>query len=277
MAVQKCPHCGERVWVPDRESQLLAKCPTCGREFDPPIVEVSDIDFKCTRTGQPFVVRLTRSDPDAQFTIADYTFPEKPEKTGVLAGLLRVWLSDPSPGGRGLLNPPPSTVTSASTSLVDDLAKGLSSLGFDAGRLDRFRRKAKASLEPELIVRSADLYNWAGFNCPCCKSDRLVGRCDCGFFGCQGTAEVRPEGRHWRCSCGWNGVLSGSIKTVEEKRKPQPTNQISVSELQLKLPAREPERLPAPELKRLPAPEQKRLPAPELKRLPPPSKRLPPP
>jgi hypothetical protein len=211
------------------------------------MVEVSDIDFKCTVTGQPFVARLTRSVPDARFVLSGYAVLNEPAPAhGALDRLRQMLLRDARPAARrGLFALRHRTAAGVKGWLVDAAAQGLVNFGFDPDEVDEVRHEIKATLDSEVITRSADEYDWTGFKCPCCPSDRLVGKCVCGVFGCQGTAEEKPGGRHWQCSCGWSGFLGGTMSTVEEKKFAKPREIWGAEELL---------RLPAPEMKRLPSP-----------------------
>ena len=271
MAIQRCPACQANVRVPDTGVRLRVTCPNakCGRRwFHPRFQEVSNIDFKCSVTGQAFWVKLSRDDPDARFTIDSVTMvdEEPPREPKAMAGRTLFGLIGDRDAGWGLLALP-SPDGAARPSIKGWLSviatQGQALVGLADQKTSRSALLAETA-PVEMLMRIADEYDWKGFTCPCCSSDGIVGRCGCGFFGCQGTAEEKPGGKHWTCSCGWSGWLEHSMTTVGEKKQRRPDPVL----LQVVHPA-----LPAPVTKRVTATTTKALPAP-VRQLPAPAKRL---
>lgn len=211
MAILTCPGC-ERggLRIPDGRRGKVT-CPRCGAEwFYPETIELSDIEFRCSKSGARFNVILSRRSPLHKFVIqkinkaADRTrhpteaeppyFSRQPARMGSEPSLPQAaprvsgWfarilgrkadvVSSPIPNGAVPKDQP--TVTTASAATLD-----------------------------------ADEYNWSGFFCPYCSTSSFVSG-GCGHLACNGTTELR-NGRHFhQCFCGHAGFISGTIKSFK--------------------------------------------------------------
>ena len=59
-------------------------------------------------------------------------------------------------------------------------------------------------------------YNWSGFSCPFCNAAGFVS-CGGGHLACDGTIQVRKDGRFHQCFCG-REIISGMIRTHVNER-----------------------------------------------------------
>ena len=70
MAILTCPGCDRGgLRVPDGRRGKVT-CPFCGAEwFHPPTVELSEVEFRCAKSGARFVLQMSRRSPLHKFVI----------------------------------------------------------------------------------------------------------------------------------------------------------------------------------------------------------------
>jgi hypothetical protein len=213
LAVLSCPGCDQKLRVPDGKRGTVT-CPHCSSEwFHPETIELSDVEFRCSKSGARFNVISSRRSPLHKFVIQatnkaaqKSTHPQKaktPSSSPQLAAKATPAL--PGAGSKiggwlvGLIRSKAADLAAATTSEV-------------AGK-DR-----SSDIKAAAASYAADEYNWSGFVCPYCDSASFVS-CRGGHLACQGTVENRNGGLFHQCFCGQAGFVTGTMKTLESKRR----------------------------------------------------------
>ena len=211
MTILSCPGCDHRLRVPDNKRGTVT-CPLCGSEwFHPETIELSSVEFRCSASGAKFNVISSRRSPLHKFTVQKV---EKavPKATGPLeAGSPR---SPPQPKPRNAspaLPPAAPGVVGWLARMVGRKTDVVPSKPVSEVTNDQ-RTKA---ISP--ATNDADEYNWSGFFCPYCKASSFVS-CGGGHLACDGTIQVRKDGRFHQCFCGHAAFIIGNIKTFENER-----------------------------------------------------------
>jgi hypothetical protein len=211
LAILTCPGCSHRLRVPDNKRGTVT-CPLCGSEwFHPEVIELSSVEFRCSASGAKFNVIGSRRSPLHKFTV------QKVEKAVLKAtGPLENGSPKSSPQFAPRKAPPalPPTaprvagwlarIVGRKTEVVP--SKPISEVTGD-------QRITATSV----ATNDADEYNWSGFFCPYCKASSFVS-CGGGHLACDGTIQVRKDGRFHQCFCGRAGFISGMIKTYKNER-----------------------------------------------------------
>jgi hypothetical protein len=212
MAIVACPGCSQKLRVPDSKRGTVT-CPQCAAEwFHPESIELSDVEFRCSKSGARFNVISSRRSPLHKFVIqatnkaapkaahAPQTEPPSSsphlaaKATPALPGAGRKiggWLVDIIRGKTGNL---PASVTP---------------------RVEGNDQSSGA--KPGAALHDADEYNWSGFSCPYCDASSFVS-CAGGHLACDGTIQIRKDGRFHQCFCGHAAFIIGTIKTLESNR-----------------------------------------------------------
>ena len=69
MVILSCPGCSQKLRVPDSRRGTVT-CPRCGSEwFHPETIELSDVEFRCSKSGARFNVISSRRSPLHKFVI----------------------------------------------------------------------------------------------------------------------------------------------------------------------------------------------------------------
>jgi hypothetical protein len=212
LAILSCPGCSHRLRVPDNKRGTVT-CPLCGSEwFHPEAIELSSVEFRCSRSGAKFNVISSRRSPLHKFTV------QKVEKAVAKAtGPLETGSPKSSPQRA------PRNALPALTPPAPRVAGWLARI---VGRKTEIARARPPSEEPKdrvtgtaisVTTNDASEYNWSGFFCPYCNAPSFVS-CGGGHLTCDGTAETR-NGRPFRqCFCGHAAFISGNIKTFANER-----------------------------------------------------------
>jgi predicted RNA-binding Zn-ribbon protein involved in translation (DUF1610 family) len=208
MPILSCPGCARGgLRVPDGKRGKVT-CPTCGAEwFYPEEIELSEVSFRCARSGAHFSVILSRRSKQHPFVI---------EK-----------IRRPMPAAESPLG---QSAPVTSKSMVDPESASMRLRGSLTRLLDRFvgsssppAMSSGGSSSPVESVSPGDQhdagdYNWSGFSCPYCGDVSFV-RCSGGHLVCQGTTEVRNDRRFHRCFCGGAGYIEGRIESFHDRRQ----------------------------------------------------------
>jgi hypothetical protein len=208
LAILSCPGCSHKLRVPDNKRGAVT-CPLCGAEwFHPEVIELSSVEFRCSASGARFNVVSSRRSPLHKFTV------QKVEKAVKAARSPEV-----APTPTSLLN---------SSDAPPALAPAKGRVGWLARIVGS---KAVATAKPlnealsdrptpggvSATTNDAAEYNWSGFSCPFCNAAGFV-LCGGGHLACDGTIQVRKDGRFHQCFCGRAGFISGMIKTYKNER-----------------------------------------------------------
>jgi hypothetical protein len=206
MTILTCPGCGRGgLRIPDGKRGKVT-CPTCGAEwFHPEQIELSEITFRCARSGAHFTVILSRRSPLHRFAI---------EK-------IRRFV--PATGSK-----PGQSAPATSNSVVNLEARSQRLLG-PRGWLTRISARFVApssALEmsnaapPAPLVDQHDAreYNWSGYSCPYCGAPSFL-RCSDRHLVCDGGTETRNGRLFYRCFCGAAGYIEGRIETFHDRRQ----------------------------------------------------------
>ncbi len=190
LAILTCPGCGRGgLRVPDGRRGKVT-CPTCGAEwFHPETVELSEVEFRCSKSGARFTVTSSRRSPLHKFIIKEImkvaptatrspkescsTFPQAVDPDVVAASSR-------------------SRATKMGKFLARIAARNVSAI--PSGSVSALAPKQEPpSVTTAAIIYDASEYNWSGFACPYCAASRII-RCGSGHLVCDGTAEVRTGG-----------------------------------------------------------------------------------
>jgi hypothetical protein len=210
LAILTCPGCGRGgLRVPDGRRGKVT-CPRCGAEwFYPEVVEVSEVEFRCSQTGAHFIVQLTRRSPLHKFVVQGIkNAPARPGK--------------PIKNERAAAPKSPEAVENRDVPL--DRLSGPKPVGWLArvfGKTGALATSTPARIvEPATPTPSNPLrydatqYNWASFFCPYCNASNFI-KCGAGHLVCDSTVEIRNDRRFHQCFCGNAGFIEGTIKTIE--------------------------------------------------------------
>jgi hypothetical protein len=213
MAILSCPGCSARVRVPDGRSQIKVTCPKCESEWlYPATVEYSDIDFVCSRSGAPFVVRMMRSATNELFKIKSaWLASEGAPATEIMAH------RDSEPlaifDGRSEGSKPSGMLARLVRSLAPPRPRDLPTLP-EGGPERRVQEDTGAGVEHPI-----DEYDFAGLVCPSCGSTSCHGCDQKGHLACSGG--VVTERSEIYCVCirtGKRAALNVAMKTVTNNR-----------------------------------------------------------
>jgi hypothetical protein len=212
LATVICPGCSHKLRIPDGKRGTVT-CPLCGAEwFHPETIELSDVEFRCSKSGARFNVISSRRSPLHKFVIQKITKPVPEAGRPTDAESLSVAQQPPvettprplplaAPGAGGWL----SRLTGR---------KAVSSPPIPPSGVSEDRQ---ADTPPPVAAHSIDEYNWSGFSCPYCSASSFVS-CSGGHLACDGTAKLRDGRRFRQCFCGQAGFITGTMKTVKGKR-----------------------------------------------------------
>ena len=212
LAVLSCPGCSQKLRVPDGKRGTVS-CPHCGSEwFHPETIELSDVEFRCSKSGARFNVISSRRSPLHKFVI-QATNKAAPKAT----------------------HPSQTVIPSSSPQLAVKARPALPEAGTKIGGwvVGILRGKAAdlpasmtpgaegkdqtSGADPAAASHDADEYNWSGFVCPYCSASSFVS-CAGGHLACDGTIQIRKGGRFHQCFCGHAAFISGTMKTLESIR-----------------------------------------------------------
>jgi transcription elongation factor Elf1 len=211
LAILSCPGCAHRLRVPDNKRGTVT-CPLCGSEwFHPEVIELSSVEFRCSANGAKFNVIGSRRSPLHKFTV------QKIEKAVPKAAGPLEASSPKAPQHPGLRKAPPAPPPAA-PGVVGWLARivGRKTDVVPAKPISKVTNDRRSTaISP--ATNDADEYNWSGFFCPYCNASSFVS-CGGGHLACDGTVQVRKDGRFHQCFCGRSGFISGVIKTFENER-----------------------------------------------------------
>jgi hypothetical protein len=206
MAILNCPGCGRGgLRVPDGRHGKVT-CPTCGAEwFYPQVVELSEVEFRCSSSGARFVVVLGRRSPLHKFVIQ-----------GIKNAARRT--PAPSDDARGMgpsakhpiaAPPAPPLLPLRARSWLARIPSFKGDIVSNEGAVADRPEPA-----PPLMTYSAEQFNWSSFFCPYCNAGGFI-KCGGGHLACDGSVQVRAGGRFHQCFCGNAGFISGTIETFE--------------------------------------------------------------
>lgn len=212
MAILSCPGCSHKLRVPDNKRGTVT-CPLCGSEwFHPQVIELSSVEFRCSASGAKFNVIGSRRSPLHKFTVQKV---EKavPKTTGPLkAG---------SPKSSPQLEPRNAqpALPRAAPGVGGWLARivGRKTDVVPSKQISEVPNGQRTTAAISATTNDADEYNWSGFFCPYCKASSFVS-CRGGHLACDGTVQIRNDGRFHQCFCGHAGFISGVIKKFENER-----------------------------------------------------------
>jgi hypothetical protein len=212
LAIVVCPVCQHKLRVPDGKRGTVT-CPHCGAEwFHPETIELSEVEFRCSKSGARFNVISSRRSPFHKFVIqkinkatdgasrpAEAEPLSSSEQPALKVGAPTVPLDAPRVGGwlaRIVGRKSEAAPSTPPTEVPKDQATGATG---------------------SVATHNADEYNWSSFSCPYCSASNFVS-CSGGHLACDGSAELRNGGRFHQCFCGHAGFITGTIKTLESKR-----------------------------------------------------------
>jgi len=216
LAIVTCPGCDRKLRIPDGKRGTVT-CTVCGAKwFYPETVELSDVEFRCSKSRARFNVISSRRSPRHQFVIQEI------KKAGAAAGRSSGRGDSPSLSPLQLLEaaaasslPPPASGHRGWLARVlgrkSDIMPSTPTVAVNP----KGDRTAGAALS--VVSHDAAEYNWSGFSCPYCGARSFVS-CAGGHLACDGTAEDRDGRRFHRCFCGHTGFISGTLKKLSSTR-----------------------------------------------------------
>jgi hypothetical protein len=215
LPILTCPGCGRGgLRVPDgRRGQV--RCPTCDAQwFHPETIELSEIEFRCGKSGARFTVIFSRRSPLHQFAI------EAVKRAAAVHPTHEPSESSPPSANAAMLNsaaePRQLPGPKRGGWLARVAAQVLPSTPSSTS-LPRPGQQQTPASTPVSADNIAD-YNWSGFYCPYCAASSFV-RCGRGHLVCDGTVELKSGRAFHRCFCGNAGFLTGTIQAVESERR----------------------------------------------------------
>jgi hypothetical protein len=211
LAILSCTGCSKKLRVPDGRRGTVT-CPHCRAEwFHPETIELSEVEFRCSKSGARFNVISSRRSPLHKFIIQAIDKPtpkanqapqtDSPSSSPQLAVKATPALPGARPKRAGWL----ARIVGRKVKVVSPKSSGDASNG---------QAPDPASA---VAVHDADEYNWSGFSCPFCDATSFVSSVG-GHLACDGTAQIRIGGRFHQCFCGQAGMITGSIKSLESRR-----------------------------------------------------------
>jgi hypothetical protein len=212
LVILSCPGCGRGgLRVPDgRRGQVT--CPTCGAEwFHPETIELSDVEFRCSKSGARFNVISSRRSPLHKFVIQKIN---KATEGATRSAEAETFYPSRQPGLRAGAPPVP-----LAPRVGGWLARivGLKSGVVPSNPPIAVPKDQATGATVSVATHNADEYNWNGFSCPYCSASSFVS-CSGGHLACDGSAELRNDRCFHQCFCGHAGFISGTIKAFEGKR-----------------------------------------------------------
>jgi hypothetical protein len=211
LAILSCPGCSQKLRVPDSRRGTVT-CPRCGSEwFHPETIELSDVEFRCSKSGARFNLLSSRRSPLHKFVIQ-----------ATNKGALKTHAPQTEPPSSS-----PQLAAKAAPALPGAGRKiggwlvgiiGGKTANLPATATDPVEGSDRSSLaKPGAASYDADEYNWNGFSCPYCNASSFVS-CAGGHLTCDGTVQIRKDGLFHQCFCGHAAFIVGTIKTLESKR-----------------------------------------------------------
>jgi hypothetical protein len=188
-------------------------CPLCGSEwFHPEVIELSSVEFRCSTSGAKFNVISSRRSPLHKFTVQKVEKALHKATSPLEAGSPRL-STQPEPRNA------PAALPLAASGVVGWLARivGRKTEIVPSKPISEVPTAQRTTAAIAATANDADEYNWSGFFCPYCNASSFVS-CGGGHLACDGTIQVRKDGRFHQCFCGRAGFISGMIKTFENER-----------------------------------------------------------
>jgi len=210
LAILSCPGCSHRLRVPDNKRGTVT-CPLCSSEwFHPEVIELSSVEFRCSASGARFNVISSRRSPLHKFTIQKVEKAVKAARSPEFGSSASSSLLNSHHAPLALVSAPPrggwlARIVGRKTDV--DTAKPMSEAPNDR----------PTPVAVSATTNDADEYNWSGFFCPYCNASSFVS-CGGGHLACDGTIQVRKDGRFHQCFCGHAAFIRGNIKTFENER-----------------------------------------------------------
>jgi hypothetical protein len=202
MAILTCPGCGRGgLRVPDGRRGKVT-CPSCGAEwFHPEMVEFSDVEFRCSKSGARFTATLSRRSPFHKFVVQE--------------------IKKATPGPTRTLSTEPVRSPQPAPSLrLSGPTRGRWLTGILGRKASLTRSKAESTgMTTPAVSRDISEYNWSGLRCPYCNASSFVHCRAGGHLVCDGTTELRDGRQFHQCFCGNAAYIEGSIKTLEDTRR----------------------------------------------------------
>jgi predicted RNA-binding Zn-ribbon protein involved in translation (DUF1610 family) len=205
LAIESCHGCSHKLRIPDGKRGTVT-CPLCGAQwFHPKTIELSDVEFRCSKSGARFNVISSRRSPLHKFVIQQIERAQPETKSSPMA-------EPNSSSGRPARQAVPSKV-GGWLAQIAGRKKGVIPPMPPA----HLREEQTVSATTAVPMHDANEYNWSGFSCPYCGASSFVS-CAGGHLACDGTAELRDGRRFHQCFCGHAGFISGIIKNLGSKR-----------------------------------------------------------
>jgi hypothetical protein len=179
-------------------------CPLCGAQwFHPNTIELSDVEFRCSKSGARFNVISSRKSPLHKFAVQQIERAQpgtkSPSMTESNSSSKRP-ARNPSKAGGWL-----ARIAGRKTDVIPSVPPA------------DLREDQMVSATTAVAMHDANEYNWSGFCCPYCGAASFVS-CAGGHLACDGTAELRDGRRFHQCFCGHAGFIGGIIKNLGSKR-----------------------------------------------------------
>lgn len=211
MAILTCPGCGRGgLRVPDGRRGKVT-CPSCGAEwFHPATVELSEVEFRCAKSGARFVVQMSRRSPLHKFIVQGIKdAPLRPRNAAATDP--KLGLDNDTTHALGGSAPPLPPARSANwlERLFGKPTGGPISRSSAADTSDPIVHSTVGAMQHD-----ATEYNWASFLCPYCDASSFV-KCSGGHLACDGTVQIRNGRRFHQCYCGSAGFIEGAIMSIE--------------------------------------------------------------
>lgn len=210
MPILSCPGCSKKLRVPDNKRGTVT-CPLCGSEwFHPETIELSSVEFRCSASGAKFNVISSRRSPLHKFMVQQI-------ETAAKAALSPEVGPSASSSVLNSHHAPPAPAPAAPRGGWLARIFGRKGDHVTAKPMSGLPNDRQTPIAVSTSTNNANEYNWSGFSCPYCDAPGFVS-CAGGHLACDGTAQIRKDGRFHQCFCGNAGFIVGTIKTFENER-----------------------------------------------------------
>jgi hypothetical protein len=151
LAIQSCHGCGHKLRIPDGKRGTVT-CPLCGAQwFHPKTIELSDVEFRCSKSGARFNVISPRKSPLHKFAVQQIERAQPGTKSPLMTesnSSSKRPARNPSKAGGRL-----ARIAGRKTDVIPSVPPA------------DLREDQTVSATTAVAMHDANEYNWSGFCC----------------------------------------------------------------------------------------------------------------